>query len=151
MSILRSSMLVETLVVPAKLTSGYCLISIMESMLRTVNNLLERLHASFFFYILVNASTFLKIGFFLPAAVILSVAMMFSGLREWVDASYYQVNFINENEGYNRPPSVTWANRPRPVLKALLTMTITHAGGSIVFFALRPIGYSNVSKHFTPA
>jgi len=47
---------------------------IVESTLRTMSNLLERLHASFFLYIMTTPSSFLKIGSYLPSAVVIAVA-----------------------------------------------------------------------------
>ena len=62
--------------------------SILESTLRTCNNLLERLHASFFFFLLVAPDRFLQIGNYLPSAVLVAVGLMFWGLRGWVDAGW---------------------------------------------------------------
>ncbi|KAK0855315.1 Glycosyl phosphatidyl inositol protein transamidase complex subunit [Friedmanniomyces endolithicus] len=42
-----------------------------ESLFRSINNLLEHLHQSFFFYILLNANRFASIGNYLPAAMLL--------------------------------------------------------------------------------
>ncbi|THH33887.1 hypothetical protein EUX98_g293 [Antrodiella citrinella] len=128
--------------VPATGPHGFhALGRIMESTLRTVNNLLERLHASFFFYILVNTAVFLKIGFFLPSAVILSVAMMFSGLHEWVGAAWFwssqgASNTGSEKKGTQDPAQPGWMERPRPVLKALLVMAATHLSGLVLFYLI---------------
>ena len=51
-----------------------------------MNNLLERLHASFFFYLLVGPTAFVKIGRFLPSAVLVSAAMLVGGMGAWADA-----------------------------------------------------------------
>ncbi|KAG8907402.1 Glycosyl phosphatidyl inositol protein transamidase complex subunit [Tulasnella sp. 403] len=56
---------------------------IVESTLRTMNNLLERLHASFFFYVLTSPRTFVNFGGYLASAILVSVAMIFGGLRLW--------------------------------------------------------------------
>lgn len=112
----------------------------MESTLRTVNNLLERLHASFFFYILVTPNVFLKIGFWIPSVVILSVAMMFSGLHEWVNAAWYlsevQENDSKEQQTQTQPTQV-WKQRSRPVLMALSVMGITHLAGVLLFYVIK--------------
>lgn len=112
-----------------------------------MNNLLERLHASFFFYILSSPGTFLKIGHYLPSVIMISVALMFTGLREWTSAGWMKVNIIeplpspdssekNDAED-NEQPSATkegWERRSRPVLDALLVMLATHVAGSVLFF-----------------
>ncbi|KAG6918119.1 hypothetical protein DXG01_016307 [Tephrocybe rancida] len=57
--------------VPATGPHGFHAIGrVIESTLRTTNNLLERLHASFFFYVLTGPERFLKIGSYLPSAVL---------------------------------------------------------------------------------
>lgn len=100
--------------------------------------MLERLHASFFFYILVNTAVFLKIGFFLPSVVIISVAMMFSGLHEWVNAAWYMTaNSATSEKQTTAVPSQIWAARTRPLLQTLLVMTATHVAGIVLFFAIK--------------
>ncbi|KAF9265553.1 Gaa1-domain-containing protein [Marasmius fiardii PR-910] len=90
---------------------------IVESTLRTTNNLLERLHASFFFYIMTGPERFLKIGSYLPSGIAISVAMMFTGLQTWIEAA--------KN------------NRTRPVLPVILKIMLpTHALGGILYFAI---------------
>ncbi|KAJ7273329.1 Gaa1-like protein [Mycena rebaudengoi] len=113
---------------------------IMESTLRTTNNLLERLHASFFFYILTAPDRFLKIGSFLPSAVLISVAMMFVGLRVWSDAAWISNDFAetaekreasNQQYGGRR-----WIERNRPVIPVLGIMLATHILGAVLFSTL---------------
>ncbi|EIN07262.1 Gaa1-domain-containing protein [Punctularia strigosozonata HHB-11173 SS5] len=109
--------------VPATGPHGFHAIGrIIESTLRTTNNLLERLHASFFFYILTGPGTFLKIGSYLPAVIIISVAIMFAGLRRWVDAPQLGA-------------------KSRPVPKALLIMACTHAAGLALFYCVNTTSY----------
>jgi len=123
--------------VPAAGPHGFHAIGrIVESTLRTMNNLLERLHASFFFFLLVGPTTFLKIGSFLPSAILISVAMMFRGLQGWVKAGWAWV----AGEAQDNTPSEKtvrdgrWSRRRRPVLKAIVVMAATHALGAVVFY-----------------
>ncbi|KAL1717464.1 Gaa1-like protein [Schizophyllum commune] len=115
---------------------------ILESTLRTCNNLLERLHASFFFFLLVAPDRFLQIGNYLPSAVLVAVGLMLWGLRRWVDAGW--VGEESERRGRAEQqgakhqvaakPATHWTRRPRPVLTALALMGITHALGGVVFY-----------------
>jgi glycosylphosphatidylinositol transamidase len=105
----------------------------MESLLRTTNNLLERLHASFFFYILTGPDTFIKIGYYLPSAVLISVAIMFGGLRKWVDAGWVEINLENAEKGDS---AAKWKTRKRPVLGVLGIMILTHIMGGVLFYAV---------------
>lgn len=66
--------------VPAEGPHGfYTLGRTIESTLRSFNNLLERLHASFFFYLLPHPDYFLPVGHYLPAAVILGASVTIAG------------------------------------------------------------------------
>ncbi|KAH9934715.1 Gaa1-domain-containing protein [Fomitopsis serialis] len=123
--------------VPAAGPHGFHAIGrIVESTLRTMNNLLERLHASFFFFLLVGPTTFLKIGSFLPSAVLISVAMMFCGLQGWVKAGWAWVigEAPDNTPGEKIVRDGRWSRRRRPVLKAIVVMAATHALGAVVFY-----------------
>jgi glycosylphosphatidylinositol transamidase len=109
-----------------------------------MNNLLERLHASFFFYILTTAQSFVKIGGYLPAAVIMSVAMTFGGLALWVEAGWLQVQNVvieedkksdGDSDDCIEPPK-QWVKRSRPVVDAFVLMGCTHLLGAVMLFVL---------------
>lgn len=105
-----------------------------------MNNLLERLHASFFFYIMTDSRQFLKIGLFLPSAILISVAMMFHGLSTWVDAARIYENASEPTEKQDSPlstpPSIKWRYRKRPVITALGIMIYTHFLGLLLFWTV---------------
>lgn len=50
-----------------------------ESTLRSFNNLLERLHASYFFYLLPRPGKFIPVGHYLPAAILLGTSVTLGG------------------------------------------------------------------------
>lgn len=106
-----------------------------------MNNLLERLHASFFFYIMTGPVTFLKIGSYLPSAVIVSVAMMFAGLYEWVNAAWFRDDIVTEPirkqvDGKVATEQPKWVRRQRPVLQVLGILITTHIFGVLLFLAI---------------
>lgn len=73
----------------------------------------------------------MKIGEYLPSAVIVSVAMMFGGLRVWIDAGWvYQQQPIDK--GVATVPK--WYTRRRNVIPPLVIMLATHVVGGIFFF-----------------
>ncbi|TRM62649.1 GPI transamidase component Gaa1 [Schizophyllum amplum] len=130
---------------------------ILESTLRTCNNLLERLHASFFFFLLVAPDRFLQIGNYLPSAVLVSVGLMFCGLRAWVDARWTEVDERDDKSGSTekaqttpaRGPSsvVRWTTCTRPVLPALALMGAMHVVGGMVFYSVtRPWFIANIES-----
>ena len=55
-----------------------------ESLFRSINNLLEHLHQSFFFYILLNTNRFVSVGNYLPAAMIMAGSFTITALALWV-------------------------------------------------------------------
>ncbi|KAI0807330.1 Gaa1-domain-containing protein [Fomes fomentarius] len=127
--------------VPAVGPHGFHAIGkILESSLRTMNNLLERLHASFFFFLLVSPGTFMKIGSYLPSAILVGTAMLFSGLGEWVNAGWTRVaDPLRSGKSEKAQPSAgasKWTTRPRPVLQAVSIMVATHLLGVVLFYIL---------------
>ncbi|KAJ3574830.1 hypothetical protein NP233_g1495 [Leucocoprinus birnbaumii] len=119
---------------------------IVESSLRTMNNLLERLHASFFFFIITAPDRFMKIGSYLPSAILISVAMMFRGLQCWVDARWHTDQPRSEKRDYS-----TWfSTKSRPVVPALAAMLLTHLLGAILFFASRSSWFLGDQKLYAP-
>lgn len=129
---------------------------IVESTLRTMNNLLERLHASFFFYLLVGSTTFLKIGSYLPSAVLISIAMLFSGMGEWVNARWvarvepqYENKDTKSEVPHEASPSIQWIPRRRPIMPVLLIIIVTHLVG-IALFYLRTRAWFISSQEVSP-
>jgi GPI-anchor transamidase subunit GAA1 len=109
----------------------------MESTLRTANNLLEHLHASFFFYILTEPGKFMKIGSYLPSTILISVSLMIGGLSEYVNTGW---------ELTSRQPE-RWSRRSRPVLRALMLIVSTHIVGAVSFTLLSRTGQAVSHRH----
>lgn len=55
-----------------------------ESLIRSINNLLEHFHQSFFFYILLSPNRFVSIGNYLPAAMIIAGNFSITALALWI-------------------------------------------------------------------
>lgn len=58
---------------------------IMESVFRSLNNLLERFHQSFFFYLLPSSSQYVSIGMYMPGFGLLAGSLVILGLGMWCD------------------------------------------------------------------
>lgn len=54
----------------------YFLARLLEGMYRKLNNLLERLHQSYFFYLMPSLSRFVSIGYYMPAFGLLAVILL---------------------------------------------------------------------------
>jgi len=82
--------------------------SIMESTLRAINNLLERFHASFFFYLLPHPGWFHKIGSYLPAAILIGAGMTIEGLQMWIESGWIRNTVVERG-------SRSWIRRGRKI------------------------------------
>ncbi|KPJ00765.1 Glycosylphosphatidylinositol anchor attachment 1 protein [Papilio xuthus] len=65
--------------------SFYKLGTALESILRSLNNLLERFHQSYFFYLLASTNRFISIGQYMPSLCLLCAAMLIRALSLWVN------------------------------------------------------------------
>ena len=59
-----------------------------ESICRSLNNLLEKLHQSFFFYLLMQSNRFVSIGTYLPSAMAVAAAYTVMAIYLWVMSGY---------------------------------------------------------------
>lgn len=59
---------------------------LVESTFRSLNNLLEHLHQSFFFYLLMHARRFVSIGTYLPSAMLVAVNFTIMSIALWVQS-----------------------------------------------------------------
>jgi glycosylphosphatidylinositol transamidase len=59
---------------------------LVESTFRSLNNLLEHLHQSFFFYLLLHARRFVSIGTYLPSAMLVAINFTIMSIALWVQS-----------------------------------------------------------------
>jgi glycosylphosphatidylinositol transamidase len=83
-----------------------------ESLFRSLNNLLEHLHQSFFFYLLIQANRFISIGTYLPSAMLIAVNFSITSIALWV-ASGRSTKAI-PNPASTMPPKDNTASNPDP-------------------------------------
>ncbi|KAI0969068.1 GPI transamidase component GAA1 [Xylaria arbuscula] len=57
---------------------------LVEGTFRSLNNLLEHLHQSFFFYLLIHKDRFVSIGTYLPSAMLIAVNFTIMAILTWV-------------------------------------------------------------------
>ena len=63
---------------------------VVESLTRSVNNLLEKLHQSFFFYLLLQNNRFVSIGTYLPSAMAVGAGFSIMAIYLWIKSGYEQ-------------------------------------------------------------
>ena len=62
-----------------------------ESICRSLNNLLEHLHQSFFFYLLMQSNRFVSIGTYLPSAMAVAAGFTIMAIHLWVKSGHLEV------------------------------------------------------------
>lgn len=108
-----------------------------------MNNLLERLHASFFFYLFSGPNSFLKIGEYLPSVIVISTAMMFGGLRLWVDAGWVVGASLTSKKD-SQVNDKKWKTRRRNVIMPIGILIATHVFGGLTFLLATSSWFSNI-------
>jgi glycosylphosphatidylinositol transamidase len=63
------------------------LLKIVEGISRSLNNLLERFHQSFFFYVIVSADRFISIGDYMPCVGLMSASLLIKSFLLWLMAN----------------------------------------------------------------
>ncbi|CAK1543357.1 unnamed protein product [Leptosia nina] len=76
----------------------YRLGTALESIFRSLNNLLERFHQSYFFYLLAATDRFISIGQYMPSLCLLCGAMLIRALSLWVSLQKDEEPEKNETE-----------------------------------------------------
>ena len=70
-----------------KLTLALCARRAVESLFRSLNNLLERFHQSFFLYLMTSVDSFVAVGNYLAAPILLGAGLTVEGLLTWTAAA----------------------------------------------------------------
>ncbi|KAK6458727.1 Gaa1-like protein [Scheffersomyces xylosifermentans] len=68
---------------------------VVDSTFRSVNNLLEKFHQSFFFYLMLSSKNFVSIATYLPSAVFLAVSFALSSLGCLLNSGVEASEFVN--------------------------------------------------------
>lgn len=78
-----------------------------ESTFRSLNNLLEHFHQSFFFYLLMQADRFVSIGTYLPSAMLIAVNFTVMAIALWICSGHrWPRNTVStmEPDKHREPP-----------------------------------------------
>lgn len=59
-----------------------------ESLFRSLNNLLEHLHQSFFFYLIMHTHRFVSIGTYMPSAILMATNFTIMAVALWLMSGY---------------------------------------------------------------
>ncbi|KAL4920275.1 Gaa1-like protein [Aspergillus aurantiobrunneus] len=88
-----------------------------ESLCRSLNNLLEHLHQSFFFYLLMQTHRFVSIGTYLPSAMLIAGNFTIMAIALWLRTGYYKGPkpsgpAVSRDEKTNEKAQLTSENQP---------------------------------------
>ncbi|KAG7847810.1 hypothetical protein KL941_001989 [Ogataea angusta] len=119
---------VQTLTFKARGTEGRDITTlgrVIEACFRAVNNLLEKFHQSFFFYLLLTPNHFVSIGNYLPAAVLTASSFVISSLSAFLTNNNVNNKHINFNDAAIKVDTF-------PLMNGLLLFTTVTVGSIIV-------------------
>lgn len=99
-----------------------------ESTFRSLNNLLERLHASSFLYLMTSVDSFMSVGSYLAAPVLVSAGLTFTGFLIWGENGprASSAGVALQNEGLE-------LRRAKPLGQAAVAIGVTHLVGGAMF------------------
>ncbi|WAQ89314.1 hypothetical protein PtA15_11A1 [Puccinia triticina] len=106
--------------------------NIVESSLRSLNNLLERLHQSFFLYLLQSEARFLSVAMYLIVPLLIGVGLTIRGLAKW-GTSLQESDSPSSAEKRQNPNSKT-------IEKHTITGKSRNEKGAEILWSLRVIG-----------
>uniref|UniRef100_A0A8C8MLY3 GPI-anchor transamidase component GPAA1 n=1 Tax=Oncorhynchus tshawytscha TaxID=74940 RepID=A0A8C8MLY3_ONCTS len=113
---------------------------LLEGMYRKLNNLLERLHQSYFFYLMPSLSRFVSIGYYMPAFGLLAVILLLRALDLWVQLGASPPGTEDGVAGGVQPSSPG-------VLSILTPVVISHMTG-VALYTLPILSQEMAVQHF---
>ena len=114
-----------------------------EGVLRSLNNLLEHLHQSFFLYLLMQTNRFVSIGTYLPSAMLIAANFTIMAIALWMRTGHYEPN---ESEDKNMAANSTGMVERKLALPLTLVVGL-HLLGLVPLYIFNTLSY----KHFTIA
>uniref|UniRef100_A0A4W6D4V0 GPI-anchor transamidase component GPAA1 n=1 Tax=Lates calcarifer TaxID=8187 RepID=A0A4W6D4V0_LATCA len=126
---------------------------LLEGMYRKLNNLLERLHQSYFFYLMPSLSHFVSIGYYMPAFGLLTVILLLRALDLWVQLTHiFTGRYLSIYSACigNSPLLIKYVSSQQSspgVLSVLTPLVISHLTG-VALYTL-PIRFQEMAvEHF---
>ncbi|KAF8945244.1 Glycosyl phosphatidyl inositol protein transamidase complex subunit [Haplosporangium gracile] len=111
--------------------------ALLESAVRSLNNLLEHLHQSFFFYLLSDVRRYTSIGLYMPPVIILGVSFIFQALSLWGLSGDLPLELESIAEGNKAiPVALPYSRRSRNFKVASTTMGMAIVTGAATFHLL---------------
>ncbi|XP_044784333.1 glycosylphosphatidylinositol anchor attachment 1 protein isoform X1 [Bubalus bubalis] len=126
----------------------------LEGMFRKLNHLLERLHQSFFFYLLPALSRFVSIGLYMPAAGFLLLVLGLKALELWMQLHEAGVGPEEAGESPPHPPTQVMVP-PAAIggvgLASLVAPLLVSQAMGLALYILPVLGQHVATQHFPVA
>ncbi|XP_061335138.1 glycosylphosphatidylinositol anchor attachment 1 protein [Pezoporus flaviventris] len=116
----------------------------LEGMFRKLNNLLERLHQSYFLYLLPSLSRFVSIGLYMPAFGFLLLVLILRALDLWMKLSRAEPGGADRAP---HPAPLTLCPQAPRLLALVPPVLVCHAAG-LALYSLPVLGQSVATQHF---
>lgn len=120
-----------------------------ESTFRSLNNLLERFHQSFFLYIMTSIDSFVAVGNYLAAPILVGAAFTVQGLLTWSSAHRrrrHRLLGVATTAVGVKPDARHEQRRRRPVGKILSVVAVALVAASVEFSLVTSIDPSSSSS-----
>lgn len=111
------------------------LLKIMEGISRSLNNLLERFHQSFFFYVIVSSDRFISIGDYMPSIALMAGSLLIKSFLLWL-ISNNKPEKENEAAGEKEDEKILIVKKSVRNIDALKVGTVFLSGHLIGVLAL---------------
>lgn len=113
------------------------LLKIIEGISRSLNNLLERFHQSFFFYLIISSDRFVSIGDYMPSIGLMAASLLIKSFLLWLMANNKPDDESDENkteEENEKIVVVRKSTRQIEVLKIGTILLCSHLIGVAALF-----------------
>lgn len=111
------------------------LLKIVEGISRSLNNLLERFHQSFFFYVIISSERFISIGDYMPSIGLMAGSLLIKSFLLWLISN-------NNDEGTEAAKKEEEEERILIVKKSVRNIDVLNVGA--VFFIAHLIGVGSL-------
>ncbi|XP_030872883.1 glycosylphosphatidylinositol anchor attachment 1 protein isoform X2 [Leptonychotes weddellii] len=121
----------------------------LEGVFRKLNHLLERLHQSFFFYLLPALSRFVSIGLYMPAVGFLLLVLVLKALELWMQL--HEAGVGPEEPGGASGPSPPLLPTQTVGLASLVAPLLISQATGLALYILPVLGQHVAAQHFPVA
>lgn len=117
---------------------------LVEGSFRSLNNLLEHLHQSFFFYLLMQTDRFVSIGTYLPSAMLLAANFTIMAISLWVKSGQSSTVVQKPKETKGSASAAETVQSGRDLFLPLIIVAICHALPAVPLYTFNhlPAGVS---------